>query len=131
MQPRWKMSWKPPGLATLCMVAGLAVFTSPERPSPQHVDERLRGTFRLISFRQTDVASGETHDVFGKAPREFISYGRDGRMLVVIVADARRKPADLVNMTAQERADLFNTMVAYGGTYTFDGKTVVHHVDIS
>jgi hypothetical protein len=23
------------------------------------------------------------------------------------------------------------TMTAYGGTYTYDGKTVIHHVDIS
>jgi Lipocalin-like domain len=33
-------------------------------------------------------------------------------------------------MTDQERADLFKTTIAYGGTYTYDGKTVTHHLDI-
>jgi len=34
-------------------------------------------------------------------------------------------------MTDQERSDLFKTMLAYGGTYDFDGKIVKHHIDIS
>jgi hypothetical protein len=79
------------------------------------------------------VATGETKDVFGKAPRGFLTYGRDGRMMVLIVKDERPKPTatDLTKMTDRERAELFGTMAAYGGTYTFDGKTVTHHVDIS
>ena len=52
-------------------------------------------------------------------------------MIVLIVKDERPKPTDLAKMTDQERADLFNTMIAYGGTYTFDGRTITHHVDIS
>ena len=34
-------------------------------------------------------------------------------------------------MTDQERIELFKTMVAYGGTYTYNGKTITHQVDIS
>ncbi len=94
-------------------------------------DERLYGTWRLISYTQTIVATGETTDVFGKAPRGFINYGREGRMMVLIVKDERPKPANLAKMTDQERAELFKTMVAYGGTYTVDVKTITHHVDIS
>ncbi len=52
-------------------------------------------------------------------------------MMVLIVKDERPKAADLAAMTDQERAELFRTMVAYGGTYTFDGKVVTHHLDIS
>lgn len=91
----------------------------------------LYGTWRLVSLRQTVVATGETTDVFGKMPSGFISYGRDGRMMTLIVKDVRPKPTDLATMTDQQRADLFRTMVAYGGTYTFDGKIIIHHVDIS
>ena len=94
-------------------------------------NEELYGTWRLISFTQTIVATGETTDIFGKAPRGFINYGRDGRMMVLIVKDERAKPADLAKMTDQERAELFKTMIAYGGTYTLDAKTITHHVDIS
>jgi hypothetical protein len=52
-------------------------------------------------------------------------------MMVLFVADGRPKPSDLATMTDQERADLFRTMIAYSGTYEFDGKTVTHHVDVS
>lgn len=91
----------------------------------------LYGTWRLVSLTQTVTATGETTDVFGKAPRGFITYGRDGRMMTLIVTDNRPKPANLVAITDQQRADLFRTMVAYAGTYTFDGNVVTHHVDIS
>ena len=39
--------------------------------------------------------------------------------------------AGVEKMTDQQRADLFRSMAAYGGTYKFDGKTVEHHIDIS
>ena len=94
-------------------------------------DEQLYGTWRLVSFTGTVVATGETMDIFGKSPHGFINYGRDGRMLVLIVSDKRPKPADLAKMTDQEGVGLFKTMLAYGGTYTYDGKTVTHHIDIS
>jgi hypothetical protein len=89
------------------------------------------GTWRLVSFTRTVLATGETTDIYGKSPRGFINYGPDGRMLVLIVSDKRPKPADLAKMTDQERVDLFKTTIAYGGTYSYDGKTVTHHVDIS
>ena len=76
-------------------------------------------------------SEAQATDIFGKAPHGFISYSRDGRMMVLYVKDERPKPTDLAKMTDQERADLFKTMIAYGGTYTFDGKTITHHVDIS
>jgi hypothetical protein len=71
-------------------------------------------------------------DTWGASPKGFISYGKDGRMLVLIVADDRPKPESVEKITDQDRAKLFRTMSAYGGTYEFDdGKTVQHHIDIS
>jgi lipocalin-like protein len=97
----------------------------------QAANEELYGTWRLESFTQTILATGETIDVFGKAPQGFIHYGRDGRMMVLMVKDARPKPSDLSKMTDQERVELFKTLVAYAGTYEVDAKTVTHHLDIS
>jgi hypothetical protein len=77
------------------------------------------------------VGTNVTTDIFGKAPRGFLSYGRDGRMMALVVKDERPRPADLAKMTDDERASLFRTMIAYGGTFTFDGRTVTHHVVIS
>jgi hypothetical protein len=94
-------------------------------------NEDLYGTWRLLSFTQTVVATGEKSDVFGKAPHGFLSYGRDGRMSAILVRDGRHKPPDMTNLTDEERTELFDTVIAYAGTFTLDGKTVTHHVDIS
>ena len=94
-------------------------------------NDELYGTWRLLSFIIKDVSTDKTTDTFGKTPHGFINYSRDGRMLVLIVKDERPKPDDLAKMTDTERVDLFKTLISYGGTYTFDGKTVTHHIDIS
>ncbi len=94
-------------------------------------DEQLYGTWRLVSYTRTVLATDETTNFFGKSPYGFINYGQDGRMLVLIVSDTRPKVFDLTKMTDQVRLELFKTMFAYGGTYTYNGKTVTHHVDIS
>lgn len=95
------------------------------------VGEELYGTWRLVSFTWQVVGTGETSDLFGKAPHGFINYGRDGRMFAIIVSDNRPKPTDLAKMTDQERAELFKTVIAYAGTFKLDGSRIVHNVDIS
>jgi Lipocalin-like domain len=115
-------------MKTAALVCAIALLASVDARA---ADDELYGTWRLVSFTRTVVATGETTDIFGKTPHGFINYGRDGRMMVLIVKDERPKPADLAKITDQERADLFKTMIAYGGTYTFDGTTITHHVDIS
>lgn len=94
-------------------------------------NEALYGTWRLVSFTSQDVATGLKTDTFGKSPRGFLSYGRDGRMSALIVKDERPKLTDLAKVTNEERSELFKTMIAYGGTFSIDGNVVKHHVDIS
>jgi len=94
-------------------------------------EEDLYGTWRLVSYTQEIVATGEKIDIFGKAPRGFLSYSRDGRMSAILAKDERPKPADLAKVTNEERVELFKTVIAYGGTFKFDGKTVTHYLDIS
>jgi Lipocalin-like domain len=93
--------------------------------------EDLAGTYKLVSSTRKILDTGEILDTWGKNPRGFISYGNDGRMLALIVAENRTRPDTIEKITDQQRADLFRTMVAYGGTYEFDGKRVQHHIDIS
>jgi Lipocalin-like domain len=93
--------------------------------------DELAGTYKLISSTRKLLDTGEVLDTWGKSPKGFITYGNDGRMLVLIVSDNRPKPESVEKMTDQQRADLFRSMTAYGGTYKFDGKKVEHHVDIS
>jgi hypothetical protein len=77
------------------------------------------------------VETGQTLDAFGPNPRGYLMYGQAGRMIVMIATSTRAKPESIEKMTDQQRADLFRSMVAYTGTYKFDGKSVEHHVDVS
>jgi len=113
----------------ISLLAGLilVLFVS----APALAADELYGTWRLVSFQRTIADTGEKKDLFGKTPQGLIIYGRDGRMLVLMVGDKRPKPPDLAKVTDQERLALFKTMLSYGGTYTFDGKIIKHQVEVS
>lgn len=93
--------------------------------------EELYGTWRLVSWTRHLLETGKTVEAFGKAPCGFLSYSRDGRVFFIMTKQDRRKPADLTKLTDAERAELYNTMVAYAGTFTFDGKVATCNVDAS
>ena len=90
----------------------------------------LEGTFRLESATRTLVETGEVEDSFGPNPVGYITYRKDHRMMVLIVSGERPKPT-FSNISDADRVRLFNTMAAYSGTYTFDGKVIKHHIDVS
>jgi Lipocalin-like domain len=75
--------------------------------------KELAATYSLIRSTRRIVDTGEV-DTWGKNPNGFITYGKDGRMLVLIVSDNSAKPESLAKMTDQQQADLFRTMCAYG-----------------
>jgi hypothetical protein len=119
----------PATVHVLCLFVGIAIFLVSS--SANAGSEELYGTWRLVSFKNTVLETGQTTDVFGKSPRGFINYGKDGRMLVLIVSEKRPRVANLAKITDQDRVALLMTMIGYGGTYEYNGKTVTHHIDIS
>ena|SRR5579862_1857028 len=94
--------------------------------------QRFVGTWRLVSYIGEQVPSGARSDVMGPKPSGYINYGADGRMMVIIVASDRKKPAGAV-ATPEEAQALLKSLLAYAGTYTVDGaaKTVTHHIEVS
>jgi len=94
-------------------------------------EEDLAGTYRLVSSTRKILDTGEVLDTYGKHPIGYIMYDEYGRMLVLIVSDDRPKPASIEKTTPEQQAALFRSMLAYGGTYKFDGKSIEHHIDIS
>ena len=92
-------------------------------------DNDISGTYRLVIEQRKIVDTGELVPV--PNPLGYITYGKDGRVLVLIVRNPRPRPEALDKITDQQRVDLHRTMTAYGGTYRFDGKTVEHNIDIS
>jgi len=91
----------------------------------------LYGTWQLVTATRVIVATGERTNAFGPAPQGYLTYGQDGRMSAIIVDTTRRKPADRAIITDGERVALHKTMLAYAGTFSVEGSTVHHCVDIS
>jgi hypothetical protein len=105
----------------------VALTTAPA--SAAEVD--LIGTYELLGASVNFLDTGEViPDIFGKTPKGFVTFGPEGRMLAVVTNSGRPKPESIQKTTDEQRIALYKTMQAYGGTYTFDGKTVVIKVDI-
>jgi hypothetical protein len=90
----------------------------------------LLGTWKMTLWQQEVVATGERRDVLGPDPVGYINYCSDGRVYAMVVARDREPPAGPAP-TDEEKIRLFNSMLAYAGTYTLEGDKVVHHIDAS
>lgn len=95
-----------PLFALLCRASAQTDRTGSTQPD-------LAGTWRLVSFVGEEVPSGVRSDVLGAHPSGYINYGRDGRMIVIIVGSERRSPAGPVAIPA-EAAALMRSMLATG-----------------
>jgi Lipocalin-like domain len=118
-------------LVPTAVIAGLPMLALATTliPCPAPAAEyELAGTYQLVSSSTKYADTGE--DVPDENAKGFIMYGRDGRMLVLITYGDRPRADSSAKLTDDQRIALFRTMLAYGGTYEFDGKTVTHHVDI-
>lgn len=116
---------------SLMTIAVLAMAVGFVRHTHAQTRDQLYGTWRLIKFQRTIAATGETIEQYGKEPVGFLNYGRDGRMMTIVVGEGRSSPADPARVTDQKRVNLYKTMFAYAGTFSFDGKTITHQVDAS
>jgi hypothetical protein len=108
--------------AIACLFAASVAFAG---------EQEFAGSYQLVSATRKILETGRTEDTFGKKPKGLAMYGSDGHFTILITYDGRPKPESIEKMTDQQRADLHRTMTAYGGTHTFDGSKVVHHLDLS
>ncbi len=107
-------------LAFFCLVACAPAYAA---------EDTLVGTWRLTSFYREVAGTGVRENQLGEHPDGYLSYGADGRMLVLFVSDEQPRPR--AEPTDDQRIMLHKTMLSYGGTYSLSPGTVVHHVDIA
>ena len=88
----------------------------------------LLGTWRMISWTRTVVATGEVSDAMGTDPIGYIAYHADGRMMAFVTNRRRPRPNGKAP-NDNEKAALFDTMLAYTAAYTLEGDKVIHHVE--
>jgi len=121
--------------AVLCIVLATVALpwgASAQTEQANSIQQQFLGTWKLVSYVREEIPSGAKSDVMGAHPSGYINYGRDGRMMVLIVGTDRKKPVGPV-ATPEEAEALIRSMLAYAGEYTVDSeaKTVTHHIDAS
>ena len=84
----------------------------------------------MVSWEREFVTTGEKLYALGPDPVGYLTYGADGRVHAIVVSKDRAASAALPPNN-DEKLRLFDSMLAYAGTYTLDSEKVVHHLDIS
>ena len=95
----------------------------------QQTSDKLVGTWKLVSASSRTSAGARSEAPYGASPVGFLTYTADGRVTAMISYDGR-KPLS-VGAGTEEKAEAFNTFLAYAGCYTLQGDKVIHRVEIS
>lgn len=88
------------------------------------------GTWRMLSWKREFVETGDQIDSLGPEPIGFVTYTPDGRVHAMVVQNDREKPAATPPSDA-DKIRLFDSMLAYSGTYELFDDRVVHRPDAS
>ena len=76
-------------------------------------NEEIWGTYKIVCATVHWLDNGQTEDAYGKHPNGYISYGKDGRMMVLVAFDGRLKLSKPETATIEQRDQLYSTMFAY------------------
>jgi hypothetical protein len=89
----------------------------------------LVGAWRLASFQTVDEDGTVTHPR-DPDPTGLLIYTADGQMSVFLGPASRKNlpVADLRSCSPEDVTGAVREIVAYAGTYTVQGNTVIHHV---
>ena len=94
-----------------------------------HTNDRLVGTWKLISASSTTSGGERNETPYGTSPAGLLTYA-NGRVTALISYDGR-KSLSVGGGSLEEQAEAFKTFFAYAGRYVFDGVKVTHHVEVS
>jgi hypothetical protein len=89
----------------------------------------LVGTWKVVDYTATDPATGEVKHPFGMNPIGTAIYTAGGQMSVLVAGSHRVPSTGTGAKRAEERAELFDGMYSYTGSYTLRGDTVTIHID--
>jgi Lipocalin-like domain len=103
------------------IVLAACAFASPASAGDE---DRIVGTWKLVSVVYEDVHTGERTPVLGAHPKGWQIATREGRWLALVTADGRKVP-----QTDAERAGALRTMISYTGRYRLENGRVVTKVE--
>ena len=86
------------------------------------------GLWKLTGNTTKIVATGAMEKQAGEHPSGYQLFTKGGHMMYFQAAENRKPPAGKV-ATDAERVAMFDTLVAYAGTYKLDGSKVLIHFE--
>lgn len=86
----------------------------------------ITGLWKLVSYVVEVQATGKIEPVMGQRPTGYVLFTPEGRAFFILTAEGR-KPGK----SAQERAELLNTMVSYTGMYRTEGDQWITKIDVA
>ena len=97
--------------------------------------QRLIGAWRLVSYVERDVDTGEEDWPLGKTPEGIIMYTPDGYMSAQLCKSGRRNFAggDMYKASAEEYMAAGSTYMAYSGPFYVDEsrRLLQHEMSVS
>lgn len=105
------------------LLAALLTFASATSFAAEN--DKLIGTWRLVSNNYEVQSNGDTAPTMGESPKGYINFTPD-RVFVVFSANDH-KPGK----TDQERAALLGSLTAYTGTYKVEGDKWTTQVEVA
>lgn len=102
----------------------------PTESSSEDLQEKIVGTWRLISAEDFDSQTGKwVPYTFGNPPSGYFFYDATGHASIQIMTTPPQKIATPDSPTPDEALAIFNNYIAYYGTYTVDEKNIYHQVE--
>ena len=96
----------------------------------EHEDNKLVGTWKLVSASSTTSKGEPIETPYGLDPVGFLTYTADGRV-TALISYGGRKTLSGTGGTLEEQAEAFKTFLAYAGRYKLGGDKVTHTIEIS
>ncbi|HZQ20689.1 MAG TPA: lipocalin-like domain-containing protein [Terriglobales bacterium] len=89
----------------------------------------LVGTWSLVGAVSTASSGERNENPYRVNPSGLLTYSPEGRV-IALISFGGRKPLSMRAGT-EEKAEAFDTFLAYAGRYTVAGDKVTHRVEIS
>lgn len=90
---------------------------------------QLEGTWKLVDAVSTTTSGERNENPYRENPSGLLTYSPEGRVIALISFGGRK--ALPMRAGTEEKAEAFETFLAYTGHYSLKGDKVIHHVEIS
>jgi len=117
-------------VATIISITTALLLTLPAMAWGQNLASDIVGVWKVVSIETKEVQSGKVTRPLGDQLTGTFTFTRGGNFSGMVFR-TDRKPPVAPNATDAERVALFNSLVAYNGTYQTEGDKLVMKIESS